>query len=85
MGIVTDNKEGTMLMEPLDFRPGLSSQTTFEWPPKMMAVEDKTIFGAINASNAVVIQAAPIKPTWNEVMEEVLHENEEAWRKLAER
>jgi len=63
--------------------PGPSSQTTSSWP-LVLKEEDEQIIGHSvgHAVGSPTIQP-PKEETWDEVMEKVLAEYAEAWKKLA--
>jgi hypothetical protein len=67
-----------------DIRPGPSSQTTTRWPLIVQAEEERTISGYVSLNGGdITIQPAQDN-TWDEVVEEILRDRAELWKRLAD-
>jgi len=67
------------------FTPGPSSQTVSSWPLVSREGNERIIGGSVGHFIDIgsPIIRAPKEQTWDEVMEEVLFEYAEAWKRLA--
>ncbi len=67
-----------------DIRPSPSSQTTTRWPLIVQAEEERTISGYVSLNGGdIAIQPAQDN-TWDEVVEEILRDRAELWKRLAD-
>ena len=68
-----------------DIRPGPSSQTTVRWPLSIrVGQEERLVSGIIGLDGGNLVIQPPMEKTWEEVVEEVLHNRAGLWDRLAD-
>lgn len=68
-----------------DVRPGPSSQTTVRWPLLIrVGQEERLVSGIVGLDGGNLVIRPAMEKTWEEVVEEVLHNRAELWNRLAD-
>lgn len=73
-----------LIFDDVDMYPGPDSQTVSTWPLVVQIGEEQLTSAMVSLDSGQFIIQPPREKPWDEVVEEVLHDRAELWKRLAD-